>query len=64
MQNKKKADRQKLRIANYEEQEVTIFIYSPPMVQQPPMDQGLLIIETLRLQSLRHATLGRTHLDE
>jgi hypothetical protein len=35
-----------------------------PMAQQPPVGQGLLIIEASRSQSFRHTTLGTTPLDE
>jgi len=34
------------------------------MARQPPVGHGLLIVETSRLHLVRHATLGRTPLDE
>ena len=34
------------------------------MVRQPPVGQGLLIVEASRSHSVRHTTVGRTPLDE
>jgi hypothetical protein len=34
------------------------------MAQQPPVDQGLLVIEASRSHTIRHSTLGRDPLDE
>jgi hypothetical protein len=36
----------------------------PPMVQQPLLGQGLIIIEASPSRAVRHTTLGRTPLDE
>jgi hypothetical protein len=34
------------------------------MAQQPPVVQGLLVIEASRSHSIKHNTIGRTSLDE
>jgi len=50
VQNRNRADRKNVRVANYEEREATIFF---PWCNSPPVDQGLLIIKTSRSQSPR-----------
>ena len=39
-------------------------MYLFTMAQQPPVDQGLLIIKDSRSHSVLHTTLGRTPLDK
>jgi hypothetical protein len=36
----------------------------PPVGPQPPVGQGLLIVEASRAHLFRHTTLGRTPLEE